>query len=386
MSTPVKQIKLSNVLSEIIDKTEVDGKYRVLTSSQSGIVSQEDYFNKKVASRDTSGYKIIRKGQFTYRAMSDTGRFYINRLDDYDIGIVSPAYPVFEIKDNNEVSSDYLTAFFKSEKFQSDIAHMYTGSTRASLKFKNLRDVVINVPDKEEQKKRLNVLRIIDRGLSILGEIENKLDNSVKSRFIEMFGDPIDNTLEWAEATIGELATDVKYGTSNPAVDGGKYPYLRMNNITYDGHLDLSDLKYIDVSEDELEKCVVRKGDILFNRTNSLELVGKTAVFDQPGEMIIAGYIIRVRLKESLLPEILAQFLNLDPLKLLLRSKAKGAVNQANINAQELQSVKVYIPEMSLQKKFLEFKEEIDKSKLAVQEMKNKMEILKASVMQEYFC
>ena len=386
MSTPVKQIKLSNVLSEIIDKTEVDGKYRVLTSSQSGIVSQEDYFNKKVASRDTSGYKIIRKGQFTYRAMSDTGRFYINRLDDYDIGIVSPAYPVFEIKDNNEVSSDYLTAFFKSEKFQSDIAHMYTGSTRASLKFKNLRDVVINVPDKEEQKKRLNVLRIIDRGLSILGEIENKLDNSVKSRFIEMFGDPIDNTLEWAEATIGELATDVKYGTSNPAVDGGKYPYLRMNNITYDGHLDLSDLKYIDVSEDELEKCVVRKGDILFNRTNSLELVGKTAVFDQPGEMIIAGYIIRVRLKESLLPEILAQFLNLDPLKLLLRSKAKGAVNQANINAQELQSVKVYIPEMSLQKKFLEFKEEIDKSKLAVQEMKNKMEILKASVMQDYFC
>ncbi len=201
-----------------------------------------------------------------------------------------------------------------------------------------------------------------------------------------MFGDPIDNTLEWAEATIGDLATDVKYGTSNPAVDGGKYPYLRMNNITYDGHLDLSDLKYIDVSEDELEKCVVRKGDILFNRTNSLELVGKTAVFDQPGEMIIAGYIIRVRLKESLLPEILAQFLNLDPLKLLLRSKAKGAVNQANINAQELQSVKVYIPEMSLQKKFLEFKEEIDKSKLAVKRIRNNVEILKASVMQEYFC
>lgn len=175
MRISFKTIKLSNVITEVIDKTEEDGKYRVLTSSQSGIVSQDDYFNKKVASKDTCGYKIIRNGQFTYRAMSDTGRFYINRLDDYDIGIVSPAYPVFEIQDESEVYSDYLKAFFRSEKFQSDIAHMYTGSTRASLKFKNLKEVVINVPDKEEQKKRLTVLRIIDRELSIVAEIEKNL-------------------------------------------------------------------------------------------------------------------------------------------------------------------------------------------------------------------
>ena len=233
MSTPVKQIKLSDVLTEIIDKTEEDGKYRVLTSSQSGIVSQEEYFNKKVASRDTSGYKIIRKGQFTYRAMSDTGRFYINRLDDFDIGIVSPAYPVFEIKDDNEVSSDYLTAFFKSEKFQSDIAHMYTGSTRASLKFKNLRDVVINAPDKEEQKKRLNVLRIIDRELSILGEIENKLDDSVKSRFIELFGDLRDNSKNWPIVNFCECAK-IDTNMIHDFEGYENYPHIGIDSIEKD--------------------------------------------------------------------------------------------------------------------------------------------------------
>ena len=58
-------------------------------------------------------------------------------------------------------------------------------------------------------------------------------------------------------------------------------------------------MKYIDIPDDEIEKCVVRKGDVLFNRTNSIELVGKTAVFDLPEDMIIAGYIIRVRLTEK---------------------------------------------------------------------------------------
>ena len=190
------------------------------------------------------------------------------------------------------------------------------------------------------------------------------LDNLVKARFVELFGDPIKNPKGWEIVTIGDVVTEVRYGTSKPAVEGGKYPYLRMNNLTADGHLDLNDLKYIDIPDDEIEKCVVRKGDILFNRTNSIELVGKTAVFDLPEDMVIAGYIIRVRLNERILPEVFSQYMNLEALKDILRSMAKGAVNQANINAQELQSIKVYIPDMGLQKQFIEMKEQVDKSKV----------------------
>lgn len=125
----------------------------------------------------------------------------------------------------------------------------------------------------------------------------------------------------------------------------------------------MNDLKYIDISDDEVEKCVVRKGDVLFNRTNSIDLVGKTAVFDLPDDMVIAGYIIRVRLNEKILPEVLSQYMNLEALKDILRSMAKGAVNQANINAQELQSIRIYVPDIELQKQFVEMKDQVDKSK-----------------------
>ena len=182
-----------------------------------------------------------------------------------------------------------------------------------------------------------------------------------------MFGDPFVNEKKWDVKKISEVVTEVRYGTSKPAVDGGKYPYLRMNNITDDGELDLNNLKYIDITDEEIEKCIVHKGDILFNRTNSIELVGKTAMYNLDEKMVIAGYIIRVRLKSCLLPEVLTQYMNLKPLKILLRSVAKGAVNQANINAQEFQNIEIYVPNIDLQNEFVSFKNHVDKSKVAVQ-------------------
>ena len=231
------------------------------------------------------------------------------------------------------------------------------------LSAKELNKLELDIPDIEEQNLRAECLVRLERVIDFREEQLKCLDNLIKARFVEMFGDPIKNPKGWKVATIGDVVTEVRYGTSKPAVEGGKYPYIRMNNITSDGHLDLNDLKYIDIPDDEIEKCVVRKGDVLFNRTNSVELVGKTAFFDLPQDMVIAGYIIRLRLSEKMLPEVLVQYMNLEALKKILRSMAKGAVNQANINAQELQSIKLYIPDMDLQKQFIEMKGQVDKSK-----------------------
>ena len=256
---------------------------------------------------------------------------------------------------------------------------------QASFAVKDLKQIKIDVLSLSEQEQIVEVLDKLQKIIEIRSNELSTLDNLIKARFVELFGDPINNPKGWEVVTIGDIVTEVKYGTSKPAVEGGKYPYLRMNNLTSDGHLDLNDLKYIDISEDEIEKCVVRKGDVLFNRTNSIELVGKTAVFDLPDDMVIAGYIIRVRLNERMLPEVLSQYMNLAALKDILRSMAKGAVNQANINAQELQSIKVYIPDMGLQKKFIEMKEQVDKSKVAVQKALDESQKLFDSLMQQYF-
>lgn len=249
------------------------------------------------------------------------------------------------------------------------VAHNWDEGTNKAVMGKTLNKatlskVKVHIHPLEKQEKIVSILNKLTDAIQEHQQQLQKLDELIKSRFVELFGDPIMNPKGWEVVTIGDITKEVRYGTSKPAVEGGKYPYLRMNNLTIDGHLDLTELKYIDIPDDEIEKCVVRKGDILFNRTNSIELVGKTAVFDFPDDMVIAGYIIRVRLNTKMLPEVLSQYMNLEAIKDILRSMAKGAVNQANINAQELQSIRVYVPDIELQKQFVEMKEQIDKSKL----------------------
>ena len=87
---------------------------------------------------------------------------------------------------------------------------------------------------------------------------------------------PDNNVKGYPLGRIGDVVSDVHYGTSAKASDNGKYVYIRMNNITYEGALDLSDIKRIDVADSEIENYIVRYGDVLFNRTNSRDLVGKT--------------------------------------------------------------------------------------------------------------
>ena len=266
-----------------------------------------------------------------------------------------------------------------------DFERLNTTVTIPSLTKANLLQIEIRVPDMDIQQ---NIVSVLDK-ICYLIELRQKelynLDQLVKSRFIEMFGVYPANPMGWEIGTIRDIVTEVRYGSSRPAVDGGKYPYLRMNNITYGGELDLSDTKRIDIPDNELDKCTVRRGDVLFNRTNSKELVGKTCVYDRDEMMVLAGFVIRIRVKDCILPEFLSAFLNTDFSKQMLLGMCKTAIGQANINAQELQNIGLYLPPVELQRRFIQFKKETDKSKLAIQKSLEKLEILKKSLMQKYF-
>jgi len=178
--------KLGLFIEEITEKTTKNNQYEVLTSSQNGIISQEEYFNKQIASVDNIGYKIIRRGQFTYRSMSDTGRFYINRLINKEVGIVSPAYPVFKLV-GNKLDPEYLELFFQSEAFQRQISDKSSGSTRLALRFSKLENVEIDVPSIEIQRK---IVDTVKRLKATINTEDNELvlcDELIKSRFNEMF-------------------------------------------------------------------------------------------------------------------------------------------------------------------------------------------------------
>lgn len=212
------------------------------------------------------------------------------------------------------------------------------------------------------------------------------LDTLGQSIFLDMFGDVVNNERKWNFVKFGSLTSSINYGTSAPAVDGGKYKYLRMGNITDNGHLDFQDIKYIDIPDNEIAKYIVHKGDILFNRTNSREKVGKTACFMEEEEMIIAGYIIRIRLnEEKSLPLYIAQAFNTPEMKSYLRRLARGSVGQANINSKELSDIKISVPPLPLQQQFAERVEAIERQKELLQAQLAEAQTLMAERMQYYF-
>ena len=262
---------------------------------------------------------------------------------------------------NSNVRMKYLYYFL--DKYIEVLRYQSIGGVIKYIKLNNLSDAQIPMRSIFEQDKIIGILEKLDNEIIIRSKQLSELSNLVKSRFNEMF-----IQRDFPLKRLGELVEEVRYGTSLPATLNGKYGYLRMNNITEDGQLNIQNLKHIDVPEKDLEKYVVRNGDVLFNRTNSIELVGKTCIYELDFDMVIAGYIIRIRTKKDILnPRYLSEFLNFPSTKEFLRNIAKGAVNQANINAKELQDISVPLPPLSLQNEFADFVAQVDKSQFACQ-------------------
>ena len=331
----------------------------------SGLIKQVDFYQQ-----DKEYIAVVKDG-------AGIGRTMLLPAYSSVIGTMQYLLP----KEGIPIDIKYL--FYAVEHM--NLAKYFSGATIPHIYFKDYQKEPINIPDIDTQRKISRIFDKIDALIISRKEQRTRLDQIVKSRFIEMFGVYPANPMGWEIGTIRDIVTEVRYGSSRPAVDGGKYPYLRMNNITYGGELDLSDTKRIDIPDNELDKCTVRRGDVLFNRTNSKELVGKTCVYDRDEMMVLAGFVIRIRVKDCILPEFLSAFLNTDFSKQMLLGMCKTAIGQANINAQELQNIGLYLPPVELQRRFIQFKKETDKSKLAIQKSLEKLEILKKSLMQKYF-
>ena len=267
-----------------------------------------------------------------------------------------------------------------------DYTGVITGAAQPQITRISLSPVVIPIPPLEKQKQIVLELDKINEMLEVKRGQLKDLDMLSQSLFYEMFGEPFINSKGWIITSFGDLALSINYGTSLPATECGKYPYIRMNNLTDNGYLDLSSLKYIDIPDSEIDKCIVKKGDILFNRTNSREKVGKTALFDRTEEMVIAGYIIRVRAKEEILNPVFAvRYMNLPELKEHLRKICRGAVNQANINSKEMASIPFMVPPIELQNEFSVRVEAIEEQKRVIESTISDLEVLLASRMDYWF-
>ena len=213
-----------------------------------------------------------------------------------------------------------------------------------------------------------------------------EMDELVKSLFYDMFGDPVTNPMGWEKGIIRDLAVKTQYGTSKKAHEtDGEFPVLRMNNITYKGTWDFNSLKYVDFDDVEKSKYLVYKGELLFNRTNSRELVGKTAVYKNNEPMAYAGYLVKLIANEKANPDYISAYLNSMHGKTVLLNMAKSIVGMANINAEELKKIKILIPPIDLQNEFAERVIAIEAEKERMQKSLRELEDNFEGLMQSAF-
>ena len=361
----MKKVKLGEICEIVTGSTPKssnpnywNGEYKWITPAE---ISDDDFIvfdtQRKITKLgiEETGLKSFPTGTVLLSSRAPIGKVAISGCEMY----CNQGFKNFIC--SNKINNEYLYYFFKSRKNYLNI--LGRGATFKEISKSIVSDIEIFLPTYGIQRKQVKVLKKIDKLIYTRKEQLIEFEYLVKSRFNEMF-----ILSDFSLKRLGELVDEVRYGTSLPATINGKYGYLRMNNITENGKLNIQNLKHIDIPEKDLEKYVVRKGDVLFNRTNSIELVGKTCIYELDFDMVIAGYIIRIRTNNNILnPRYLSEFLNFPSTKKFLRNIAKGAVNQANINAKELQDISIPLAPLSLQNEFADFVAQVDKSQFACQ-------------------
>jgi type I restriction enzyme S subunit len=170
----------------------------------------------------------------------------------------------------------------------------------------------------------------------------------------EIFGEA--KNKEWPIKTVDDLIMGKpQYGTSQKASEEPVgTPMLRMGNIV-DGKISFDGLKYIDLPPDEQAKYLLNEGDILFNRTNSAELVGKSAVYPGGRQAVFASYLIRiVAHPDRALPHFVVAYINSPLGRQYIESQLTRAIGQVNVNAQKLKAMPLPVPPLSEQRRIVE--------------------------------
>jgi len=245
------------------------------------------------------------------------------------------------------------------------------GSTRTKLNQSQLKKIIIPIPSLIEQQKIASILSKVDELIQKTDQIIELTQKLKKGLMQRLLTKGIGHTKfketslgkipeEWNITNLDNLLSLCQYGLSLPLSDKGTYPIFRMNNIE-NGYMVTNDIKYIDVNQKIFEQFKLEKYDILINRTNSIDLVGKLGIFLLDGNYTFASYLIRMRTKkEKLNPFFLNLYLNTVKMQYRLKSLATPGVGQANINATNLKSIHIPVPAQKEQEKIISIIMELD--------------------------
>ncbi|WP_186043053.1 MULTISPECIES: restriction endonuclease subunit S [Burkholderia] len=258
--------------------------------------------------------------------------------------------------DVTKIDPDYVYWFLRARASFTIQQGVKKGATVHSLRSGFLENLPVPMLADSKQREIVDLLSRADGIVKLRKDAQRVVADLLPAVFAGIFGDPGTNPMDWPMATLGDVLTSADYGSSAKASsEGGGLPMIRMGNVTYSGELDLSDLKYVHLDAEDIERFGLRDGDILFNRTNSKELVGKTGLWDGSTDAVLASYFIRLRVNRTIAsPTYVWAFMNSAHMKRVLFATARGAIGQSNINSKELRAFRIPLPPGHLQREFEE--------------------------------
>ena len=268
--------------------------------------------------------------------------------------------------DKCEVNKQYFVFAVKHKLKEMELKTH--GATMKHIVKKDFDNTVIPFPTVEKQADIAYILSKIESIVEFRQQELQQLDDLIKARFVEMFGDMYLNSKGWPEAKLESMAdvvSGITKGRKTKAEDLTEVPYMAVSNVK-DGYIDWTTVKTIEATQQEIEQYRLLADDVLMTEGGDPDKVGRGAIIKEPLENCIhQNHIFRVRLDESMiLPEFFAEYLQHQRSKRYFLGCAKQTTGIASINMTQLRALPVLMPPLSKQEEFVLFKAQVDKSKL----------------------
>ena len=388
---PWRAEKLSDFAERITRKNSNNETDLPLTiSSKDGLVDQISYFNKTVASKDMSGYYLLRNGEYAYNKSYSVGYDFgsIKRLDRYPMGALSTLYICFALKKHN---TDFIKVYFDSLKWYKEIYMISAEGAR--------NHGLLNVPTDEffatkhylpentaEQRKIADFLialeRRIDAQQSLVDNLK-KYKRGVMSVLLSSKDNPYYSSETWEEVSLCDVASGFEYGMNAAAtIYDGSHKYIRITDIDDSSHLYIQD-ELVSPEGQVEEKYRVRENDILFARTGAS--VGKSYCYQRSdGNLYFAGFLIRIHINSDVDCSYVFQNTLTEAYRrwVMLESARSG---QPGINAEQYKQYRFLLPAIETQKKISFLASNLDTLISKGESLLSQLEQTKAALLQQIF-
>ena len=325
-----------------------------------------------------SGIKAVPKNTVIMSFKLSIGKTAITTEEVY----TNEAIMAFIDKGVCEINTDYLYYLFSGMDWNKGTNKAVLGLTlnKATLSKKE-----VDIPDLHTQNEVVKKLDSLSNVIQLQKQSLDKLDELIKSRFVEMFGDPSVNPMGWENTTVGNTCYYIKDGPHKSLPDVGEgngYPFISVRNIV-NGYIDFSTARYISKEDyaDSIKKCHPQKGDMLYSKGGT---TGIAKLIDVDIEFANWVHLAVLKFDETLNGVFFESMLNSDYCYKQSQRLTKGIANR-DLVLSAMAKIKMIKPPIELQNQFADFVTQAEKQKATVQQSIDKLETLKKSLMQEYF-